>query len=163
MWNGSLIEIFVCLNLCKTWGCFNSVTSVLLCCVMHLNVYLCIQLCFFCAIGYRGRHASKLTEEEEDEEYLKEEEDGLSNTRLVTQPSCKCSLSLCLSLSLSHTLFTCIGMHLCMWNYACIHVFNFTKWDQFHAILKKKEINVLCAFVILTLDHWSCCNCVIVA
>ncbi|KAF5752224.1 putative chromatin-remodeling complex ATPase chain-like [Tripterygium wilfordii] len=37
----------------------------------------------------RGRHASKLTEEEEDEEYLKEEEDGLSgNTRLVTQPSC---------------------------------------------------------------------------
>ncbi|PON88268.1 ISWI family [Trema orientale] len=37
----------------------------------------------------RGRHASKLTEEEEDEEYLKEEEDGLSgNTRLVSQPSC---------------------------------------------------------------------------
>ncbi|KAB1214044.1 putative chromatin-remodeling complex ATPase chain [Morella rubra] len=39
----------------------------------------------------RGRHASKLTEEEEDEECLKEEEDGLSgtgNTRLVTQPSC---------------------------------------------------------------------------
>ncbi|GMI70320.1 chromatin-remodeling protein 11 [Hibiscus trionum] len=37
----------------------------------------------------RGRHASKVTEEEEDEEYLKEEEDGLSgNTRLVTQPSC---------------------------------------------------------------------------
>ncbi|PPR94214.1 hypothetical protein GOBAR_AA26460 [Gossypium barbadense] len=37
----------------------------------------------------RGRHASKITEEEEDEEYLKEEEDGLSgNTRLVTQPSC---------------------------------------------------------------------------
>lgn len=39
----------------------------------------------------RGRHASKLTEEEEDEEYLKEEEDGLSgtgNTRLLTQPSC---------------------------------------------------------------------------
>ncbi|KAH7573618.1 hypothetical protein JRO89_XS03G0181300 [Xanthoceras sorbifolium] len=35
-----------------------------------------------------GRHASKLTEEEEDEEYLKEEEDGLSNTRLLTQPSC---------------------------------------------------------------------------
>uniref|UniRef100_A0A9I9DNP8 ISWI chromatin-remodeling complex ATPase CHR11 n=1 Tax=Cucumis melo TaxID=3656 RepID=A0A9I9DNP8_CUCME len=28
----------------------------------------------------RGRHASKLTEEEEDEEYLKEEEDGLSGT-----------------------------------------------------------------------------------
>ncbi|KAI4317631.1 hypothetical protein L6164_025487 [Bauhinia variegata] len=36
----------------------------------------------------RGRHASRVTEEEEDEEYLKEEEDGLSNTRLVTQPSC---------------------------------------------------------------------------
>ncbi|XP_020553096.1 ISWI chromatin-remodeling complex ATPase CHR11 [Sesamum indicum] len=39
----------------------------------------------------RGRHASKITEEEEDEEYLKEEEDGLSgtgNTRLVAQPSC---------------------------------------------------------------------------
>ncbi|KAJ6431014.1 hypothetical protein OIU84_018509 [Salix udensis] len=37
----------------------------------------------------RGRHASKLTEEEEDEECLKGEEDGLSgNTRLVTQPSC---------------------------------------------------------------------------
>ncbi|KAJ6980968.1 hypothetical protein NC653_024372 [Populus alba x Populus x berolinensis] len=36
----------------------------------------------------RGRHASKVTEEEEDEECLKEEEDGLSgNTRLVTQPS----------------------------------------------------------------------------
>ncbi|KAC9988331.1 hypothetical protein E3N88_44963 [Mikania micrantha] len=39
----------------------------------------------------RGRHASKLTEEEEDEEYLKEEEDGLSgagHTRLLVQPSC---------------------------------------------------------------------------
>ncbi|XP_028751638.1 ISWI chromatin-remodeling complex ATPase CHR11 isoform X2 [Neltuma alba] len=37
----------------------------------------------------RGRHASKVTEEEEDEEYLKEEEDGLAgNTRLVMQPSC---------------------------------------------------------------------------
>ncbi|KAG5023899.1 hypothetical protein JHK85_020241 [Glycine max] len=36
----------------------------------------------------RGRHASKVTEEEEDEEYLKGEEDGLANTRLVTQPSC---------------------------------------------------------------------------
>ncbi|CAA0814751.1 Putative chromatin-remodeling complex ATPase chain [Striga hermonthica] len=39
----------------------------------------------------KGRHASKLTEEEEDEECLKEEEDGLSgtgNTRLVAQPSC---------------------------------------------------------------------------
>ncbi|KAM7467073.1 hypothetical protein LguiB_014635 [Lonicera macranthoides] len=38
-----------------------------------------------------GRHASKLTEEEEDEECLKEEEDGLSgtgNTRLLVQPSC---------------------------------------------------------------------------
>ncbi|KAJ8447715.1 LOW QUALITY PROTEIN: hypothetical protein Cgig2_031769 [Carnegiea gigantea] len=36
----------------------------------------------------RGRHASKMTEEEEDEEYLKEEEAGTANTRLVTQPSC---------------------------------------------------------------------------
>ncbi|KAI9122768.1 hypothetical protein K1719_005657 [Acacia pycnantha] len=37
----------------------------------------------------RGRHASKVTEEEEDEEYLKEEEDGLAgNTRLLVQPSC---------------------------------------------------------------------------
>ncbi|XP_047979508.1 ISWI chromatin-remodeling complex ATPase CHR17 [Salvia hispanica] len=39
----------------------------------------------------RGRHASKITEEEEDEECLKEEEDGLSgtgNTRLLVQPSC---------------------------------------------------------------------------
>jgi hypothetical protein len=32
-----------------------------------------------------------VTEEEEDEEYLKEEEGGLGNTRLVTQPSCKFS------------------------------------------------------------------------
>ncbi|CAN0855904.1 ISWI chromatin-remodeling complex ATPase CHR17 [Linum grandiflorum] len=37
----------------------------------------------------RGRHSSKVTEEEEDEEYLKEEEDGMAGTtRLVTQPSC---------------------------------------------------------------------------
>ncbi|RWR94121.1 ISWI chromatin-remodeling complex ATPase CHR11 [Cinnamomum micranthum f. kanehirae] len=39
----------------------------------------------------RGRHASKLTEQEEDEECLKEEEDGFSaagSTRLMTQPSC---------------------------------------------------------------------------
>ncbi|KAH6769766.1 chromatin remodeling factor17 [Perilla frutescens var. hirtella] len=39
----------------------------------------------------RGRHASKITEEEEDEECLKEEEDGLSGTgttRLLAQPSC---------------------------------------------------------------------------
>ncbi|CAN1280967.1 ISWI chromatin-remodeling complex ATPase CHR17 [Linum perenne] len=37
----------------------------------------------------RGRHSSKITEEEEDEEYLKEEEDGMAGTtRLVTQPSC---------------------------------------------------------------------------
>ncbi|XP_027931698.1 ISWI chromatin-remodeling complex ATPase CHR11 isoform X2 [Vigna unguiculata] len=35
-----------------------------------------------------GRHASKVTEEEEDEEYLKEEEDGVASTRLVSQPSC---------------------------------------------------------------------------
>lgn len=42
---------------------------------------------------HRGRHASKVTEEEEDEEYLKDEEDGLSgNTRLVAQPSCKDSI-----------------------------------------------------------------------
>lgn len=50
---------------------------------MHL--YSPIEFC-------RGRHASKLTEEEEDEEYLKEEENGLSgtgNTRLLVQPSCK--------------------------------------------------------------------------
>lgn len=54
----------------------------------------------------RGRHASKLTEEEEDEECLKEEEDGLSgtgNTRLVMQPSCKFSLFL----------YACVGMLLC--------------------------------------------------
>ncbi|XP_010941805.1 probable chromatin-remodeling complex ATPase chain [Elaeis guineensis] len=39
----------------------------------------------------RGRHASKLTEEEEDEECLKEAEDGFSGsggTRLLSQPSC---------------------------------------------------------------------------
>ncbi|KAM1086727.1 hypothetical protein EV1_012382 [Malus domestica] len=39
----------------------------------------------------KGRHASKITEEEEDEECLKEEEDGLAGagtTRLLTQPSC---------------------------------------------------------------------------
>ena len=30
-----------------------------------------------------------MTEEEEDEEYLKEEEAGTANTRLVTQPSCE--------------------------------------------------------------------------
>ncbi|CAA6663463.1 unnamed protein product [Spirodela intermedia] len=40
----------------------------------------------------RGRHASKVTEEEEDEVYLKEEEDSLTGagggTRLVSQPSC---------------------------------------------------------------------------
>lgn len=41
---------------------------------------------------FRGRHASKLTEEEEDEEYLKEEEGtipGSGGTRLLTQPACK--------------------------------------------------------------------------
>lgn len=46
---------------------------------------------------FRGRHASKITEEEEDEECLKEEEDGLSgtgNTRLLVQPSCKIFLFL---------------------------------------------------------------------
>lgn len=67
----------------------------------------------FLCYWFRGRHASKLTEEEEDEEYLKEEEDGLSNTRLVTQPSCKCSLSL--SLALTHTLF----LHVLACTYAC--------------------------------------------
>lgn len=45
----------------------------------------------FNVVYFRGRHASKVTEEEEDEEYLKEEEDGVANTRLVTQPSCKYS------------------------------------------------------------------------
>lgn len=49
---------------------------------------------FLINLYFRGRHASKVTEEEEDEECLKEEEDGLSgagNTRLVAQPSCECS------------------------------------------------------------------------
>ncbi|CAN8269599.1 unnamed protein product [Cochlearia groenlandica] len=39
----------------------------------------------------RGRHSSKVTEEEDDEEYLKDEENDLTgsgNTRLLTQPSC---------------------------------------------------------------------------
>ncbi|XP_078168036.1 putative chromatin-remodeling complex ATPase chain [Carex rostrata] len=39
----------------------------------------------------RGRHSSKVTEEEEDEVYLKEEEDALAGTggtRLLLQPSC---------------------------------------------------------------------------
>ncbi|KAK3417812.1 hypothetical protein EUGRSUZ_H03784 [Eucalyptus grandis] len=39
----------------------------------------------------QGRHESKITEEDEDEECLKGEEDGLSgtgNTRLLTRPSC---------------------------------------------------------------------------
>ncbi|PIA61608.1 hypothetical protein AQUCO_00300848v1 [Aquilegia coerulea] len=39
----------------------------------------------------RGRHASKVMEEDEDEEYLKEEEDDYAvagGTRLMTQPSC---------------------------------------------------------------------------
>lgn len=41
---------------------------------------------------FRGRRASKLTEEEEDEEYLMEEEGaipGSGGTRLLTQPSFK--------------------------------------------------------------------------
>jgi len=51
---------------------------------------LCQRTCFeINVVCFRGRHASKITEEEEDEEYLKEEEGGLGNTRLVTQPSCK--------------------------------------------------------------------------
>lgn len=41
----------------------------------------------FLYADFRGRHASKATEEEEDEECLKEEETRPSNTRLVTQPS----------------------------------------------------------------------------
>ncbi|KAJ0238585.1 ISWI chromatin-remodeling complex ATPase CHR17 [Hirschfeldia incana] len=39
----------------------------------------------------RGRHASKLTEKEEDEEYLKEEDGAIpasGGTRLLTQPTC---------------------------------------------------------------------------
>ena len=46
---------------------------------------------YLLALYFRGRHASKVTEEEEDEEYLKEE-DGLTaggSTRLLVQPSCK--------------------------------------------------------------------------
>lgn len=64
-----------------------------------VNIVLCSQascflskLCFLCSPIVRGRHASKITEEEEDEECLKEEEDGISgtgNTRLLVQPSCK--------------------------------------------------------------------------
>lgn len=40
--------------------------------------------------GSKGRHGSKLTEEEEDKEYLKEDEDAGSGrgTRLLVQPSC---------------------------------------------------------------------------
>jgi hypothetical protein len=40
-----------------------------------------------------------MTEEEEDEEYLKGEEDGVANTRLVTQPSCKYSFSVLMCLT----------------------------------------------------------------
>jgi hypothetical protein len=40
-----------------------------------------------------------VTEEEEDEEYLKGEEDGVANTRLVTQPSCKYSFSVLMCLT----------------------------------------------------------------
>ena len=55
---------------------------------------------------------SKMIEEEEDEEYLKEEEDALAGTggtRLVSQPSCKPSLIMCnyfLHLPLSFILIT---------------------------------------------------------
>ncbi|XP_020267239.1 ISWI chromatin-remodeling complex ATPase CHR11-like isoform X5 [Asparagus officinalis] len=48
------------------------------------------DVCMYFLHLRRGRHASKLTEEEEDEEYL-EEEDGLAGTggiRLLLQPSC---------------------------------------------------------------------------
>jgi SWI/SNF-related matrix-associated actin-dependent regulator of chromatin subfamily A member 5 len=40
--------------------------------------------------GSKGRHGSKLTEEEEDKEYLKEDEDAgaARGTRLLVQPSC---------------------------------------------------------------------------
>lgn len=65
------------------------------------NVSCTVQCIFL-----RGRHASKLTEEEEDAEYLKEEEDVLSGTggtRLVAQPSCKMILSLLTILSACHS------------------------------------------------------------
>ena len=64
-------------------------TTLTFCCIKEL-----ILTFYVCAL--RGRHASNFTEEEEDEEYLKGEEDGLANTRLVTQPSCKCSFFLCM-------------------------------------------------------------------
>lgn len=62
------------------------------------------------SIFQRGRHASKLTEEEEDEVYLKEEEDGLSgsgNTRLLVQPSC-------ITLSLSRLPFFFYSSFVCI-------------------------------------------------
>ena len=66
------------------------------------------------AVYFRGRHASKVTEEEEDEEYLKEEEDGMANTRLVTQPSCKLSffvLNVCI---LAWVLCSILTSHMCL-------------------------------------------------
>lgn len=69
----------------------------------------------------RGRHASKLTEEEEDEEYLKEEEDGLSgsgNTRLLVQPSC-------ITLSLSRLPFLF---------FLCMHIKAFARYDPHTAL-----------------------------
>ena len=64
-------------------------TTLTFCCIKEL-------ILTFYVYALRGRHASNFTEEEEDEEYLKGEEDGLANTRLVTQPSCKCSFFLCM-------------------------------------------------------------------
>jgi len=66
-----------------------------------------------------------VTEEEEDEEYLKEEEGGLGNTRLVTQPSCKLYfLCVCIGavirwLSLTLPFFMSMVAH------ACIHFSHF--------------------------------------
>ena len=67
---------------------------------------------------YRGRHASKITEEEEDEEYLKEEEDGLAGsggTRLVSQPSCECYFEMLLADWFSLFLYARIVLHLSTW------------------------------------------------
>lgn len=88
----------------------------------------------FNVVCFSGRHASKVTEEEEDEEYLKGEEDGVSNTRLVTQPSCKCSFSLlmclfawftphyiCLSNLFLFSFFTYV-MHLALFFYVLVKI-----------------------------------------
>lgn len=61
--------------------------------VVHISLFFIGLLCLANVVRiFRGRHASKMTEEEEDEEYLKEEEDaldGAGGTRLVSQPSCE--------------------------------------------------------------------------